>query len=687
MKRFENSAEQPILQMGFARFSVAFDDSGLPCDCVFAQVNSAFDALFSCKGKDVIGKTLSEVFQPMIDLKDNSIRTLIERVIREGSAELELCFEKQQRWITILAFSGDTGTISAVFSDQSEPKKIERALRDADERFVKLFNTGTDAAIIVRKSDGCIVAVNMSFVSLSQFTRKELVGKSIAELGLFARMNADSASEQIMSVATLDKAEISICRKDKSNFVGRISAKAIQLWGSKHVCIYIRDIAQYTQADESLVVSEANYRRLFEAAQDGILILDAESGKITSVNPFLINLLGYSEEEFLEKCIWDLGVFKDILANRENFLELQSKEYIRYENLPLETVDGRRVHVEFVSNVYLVGSRKVIQCNIRDITERKMLEAVLEKEKRMYEITLISVGDGVISCDNKSRIIFLNKAAELLTEWTHEDAKNQPLETVFAIVDEFSRRASKNIIRDAIESANVFERGQHILLISKFGIERTVEYTVAPIIEHNGAVIGSVLVFRDFSDKRHEEKKIEFLSYHDQLTGLYNRRFYEEELRRLDTKRNLPLAIVMGDVNGLKLVNDSFGHPAGDELLIKVASVMQKGCRTDDILARLGGDEFVIILPKTDSRGAEAVIQRIKDLLANEKVGAVDLSVSFGYEIKQQEDESVQAIFKNAEDHLYRPPQALREPEYAKPNDQSGSQCAFREKHARDVAF
>ena len=655
MARLDHQTEQPEHSLGFARFSVVYDDAGLPCDCVFTQVNSVFETLFSIKGIDVVGRTLNEVFQPMIGLRDSPYLTLIERTIQDGSAELEQYLLKQKRWIGVLAFSNGRESITAVFYDRTAQKKMAHTLKEANERFVKLFNSGSDAAILVRKSNGCIVEVNTSFLSLSRFSHEELIGKSIAGLGLFTRPNTDSGvPEQVVDISSLDHVEVSICRKDGSSFEGLVSAKLLELWGSKHVCIYIRDISIHKLSDEALVISEANYRRLFEAAKDGILILDAETGRITSVNPFLINLLGYSEEEFLEKCIWDLGVFKDILANRENFLELQSKEYIRYENLPLETVDGRKVHVEFVSNVYLVGNRKVIQCNIRDITERKLLEAALEKEKRMYEITLISVGDGVISCDNKSRIIFINKAAELLTEWTQEEAKNQPLETVFSIVDEFSRRTNNHIIKDAIESANIFERGQHILLISKFGIERSVEYTVAPIIEDNGAVVGSVLVFRDFTSKRREERKIEFLSYHDQLTGLYNRRFFEEELHRLDTKRNLPLALVMGDVNGLKLVNDSFGHRAGDELLQKAASVMQRGCRVDDILARLGGDEFVMILPKTDSHGAEAVIQRIKDLLVNEKVGAVDLSVSFGYEIKQQESENIQAIFKSAEDHLYR---------------------------------
>ncbi len=120
-----------------------------------------------------------------------------------------------------------------------------------------------------------------------------------------------------------------------------------------------------------LMDSETRYRRLFETAQDGILILDAETGQISDVNPFLIEMLGYSYEDFLGKKLWEIGPFKNIEASKITFSELQSKGYVRFEDLPLETKDGRLIAVEFVSNVYLVNRHKVIQCNIRDITERK----------------------------------------------------------------------------------------------------------------------------------------------------------------------------------------------------------------------------------------------------------------------------------------------------------------------------
>ena len=152
-----------------------------------------------------------------------------------------------------------------------------------------------------------------------------------------------------------------------------------------------RDFKNWKKAQDLLLASETRYRRLFEAAHDGILILDAETGQIVDANPFLINLLGFSREQFLGKKIWEIGLFKDIVANKDNFEELQQKESIRYENLPLETADGRNIAVEFVSNVYLVNDKKVIQCNIRDITERKKLAdlvnvSLAEKEILLKEI-------------------------------------------------------------------------------------------------------------------------------------------------------------------------------------------------------------------------------------------------------------------------------------------------------------
>lgn len=147
---------------------------------------------------------------------------------------------------------------------------------------------------------------------------------------------------------------------------------------------------------------------------------------------------------------------------------------------------------------------------------------------------------------------------------------------------------------------------------------------------------------------------ISYLSYHDVLTGLYNRRFYEEEIRKVDVKANLPISIVMGDINGLKLVNDAFGHRTGDKLLKVAASSIQAMCRVNDIIARWGGDEFVILLPKTNKGAAEEIVKRIKKLYSEKEINGIEGSISFGWDTKEQEKEDIIKILKNAEDDMYR---------------------------------
>ncbi|MBV7276002.1 diguanylate cyclase [Clostridiaceae bacterium UIB06] len=179
-----------------------------------------------------------------------------------------------------------------------------------------------------------------------------------------------------------------------------------------------------------------------------------------------------------------------------------------------------------------------------------------------------------------------------------------------------------------------------------------VEIMVTSILLNGKKVFHCLM--RDISERKQMELRLEYLSYHDQLTGLYNRRFFEKKLKLMDKEINFPLTIIMADVNGLKLVNDSFGHAVGDDLLKKVVEVMLKGCRSNDIVARLSGDEFVILMSKTNAYEAEQIIERIKAIALNENVGSVEISVSFGYETKNNEEEKIQDILKKAEDHMYK---------------------------------
>lgn len=202
--------------------------------------------------------------------------------------------------------------------------------------------------------------------------------------------------------------------------------------------------------EEALRESEARYRRLFETAQDGIVIIDADTGHITDVNPFLVKLLGYGREEFIGKALWNFGPFRDIRASKSAFDELLQNGYIRYEHLPLETKDGRCLEVEFIGNVYLVGQKRTIQCNIRDFSQRKQAEAtrlVLESElQETQKMTAIATLVGGISHQFNYALTVITTGLDLLAEdGRHQDADGY-LQQMKTAVDQMFRMTRQLLV-------------------------------------------------------------------------------------------------------------------------------------------------------------------------------------------------------------------------------------------------
>ncbi|MDF2614496.1 MAG: uncharacterized protein K0S71_2282 [Clostridia bacterium] len=163
-----------------------------------------------------------------------------------------------------------------------------------------------------------------------------------------------------------------------------------------------------------------------------------------------------------------------------------------------------------------------------------------------------------------------------------------------------------------------------------------------------------IAITRNITEQKKNLLHIEYLSYHDQLTGLYNRRFLEGLLRKLEEEQHLPFTMAMVDVNGLKLTNDAFGHIAGDELLKKVAEILTKECRTEDVIVRSGGDEFIIVLPKTAHEETEKIMKRIYEAVRNKSIGQILISVSIGWETRYTMDQSIKDIIIKSEEHMYR---------------------------------
>jgi len=250
---------------------------------------------------------------------------------------------------------------------------------------------------------------------------------------------------------------------------------------------------------EALRDSESRYRRLFETAQDGILILDAASGAITDVNPFLLEMLGYSLEDCRGKRLWELGPFKDIEASREAFQELQKKEYIRYEDLPLETHGGRLIDVEFVSNAYLVDGKRVIQCNIRDITRRKRAE----RARARLALAVEHTAESVLITEADGTIMYVNPAFEQVTGYRREEAIGQnPRLLQSGKQSPELYQAMWDTLKQGRAWAGVFINKK------KDGTLYEARAVISPMRDETGRIISYVGVERDVTHERHLQDQL-----------------------------------------------------------------------------------------------------------------------------------------------------------------------------------
>jgi diguanylate cyclase (GGDEF)-like protein/PAS domain S-box-containing protein len=393
---------------------------------------------------------------------------------------------------------------------------------------------------------------------------------------------------------------------------------------------------------------------LLDKSSDPIFSFNS-SGKYLYVNRAFAEGVGKSLDQIIGKKIWD--VFDREEADKRfaavNHVFQSGEEKVIEVRVP--RADGDKYFITTITPIINnLGKVMNVICSSKDITDRKRSENTLFNEKERLKTILLSVGDGVIVTDRNAKVELLNPVAEQLTGWTQNEAYGKPFEEVFHIINELTRERCDDPSHKVLNTGINIGLGNHTILISKEGIEIPVEDSAAPIKDKDGNITGIVMVFRDFTEKKKRQAEFEYLSYHDQLTGLYNRRFYEVELKRLDTKRNIPITIVMADVNGLKLTNDAFGHKAGDILLQKIVNIIKRECRADEIIARIGGDEFVILLPKTDSEQAEIIVNRINDNISKEPADPTIMSVSFGWETKRNTMQDLSEVFKKAEDEMYR---------------------------------
>jgi len=342
------------------------------------DVNPFLIEMLGYSKEQFIEKSIWEIgsFKDIVASKDTFLELQTNEYVRYENLPLETLGGeiRDVEFVSNVYLVSGQKVIQCNIRDIAKRRKSDTVLMKSENRFRSVFDTSTDA-ILITTPTGEFLAVNAAACLMFGRTESDIL--AIGRYGIFdlepGRRN-DLQSERNKTGLLLD-VEMAGIRKGGERFPLELSSSLYtDSDGKVRASVRIQDISARKKIEGLLAASEIRYRRLFEVAKDGILILDAASGKILDVNPFLIDLLGYSKDQFVEKSIWEIGFFRDIVANKENFVELQQKEYLRYENLPLETADGRLINVEFISNKYSVGDLQAIQCFIRDMTERKIAD-------------------------------------------------------------------------------------------------------------------------------------------------------------------------------------------------------------------------------------------------------------------------------------------------------------------------
>lgn len=288
-----------------------------------------------------------------------------------------------------------------------------------------------------------------------------------------------------------------------------------------------------------------------------------------------------------------------------------------------------------------------------DITKKKIAEQELYYEKERLKITLLSIGDAVITTDRYKKITLMNTVAETLTGWRSEDALGKEVNLILNLENEITGKKGRNPIDEVIQGRKKVGLENHTLIISKNGEKRAIEDSAAPILGTDGEIQGVLMVFRDVTIKKLKQEEIVYLSYHDSLTTLYNRRYFEEKIIQMEDIKNYPLSIIMGDINGLKMVNDVLGHFEGDRCLIETAEILKNSCRQSDIVARWGGDEFIIMLSNTDEIETEKICEKISKKCLELTNRNINLSISLGYAVQTNVKAKIVKTIKMAEEVMY----------------------------------
>jgi len=548
-------------------------------------------------------------------------------------------------WKAVKVIDGRLESLFLIGTGITEKKKALEALEESEQNF-RLFSEHLPGAAYIKNREGAFIFFNDYFRKNFGWDTSRLLGKQNKQIWL--QDTARELKRNDLEVLSKNRAivyeeEVEVNGKNRTFISYKFpipSSKGTLVGGIS------LDITDRKNMETQLEKSRQRYVETLNLHLDIVFETDGR-GQLTYLNRAGKKLLGIEGEGITRRILaLDMVAQKDRTKIERGFISIMEARQKQPRLLEFEILGSKGKRIPVIGRIApIIGAQGEIEGLrgvLMDIGELKQKEKALVESEERYRGLFNNSRDGIYISTLEGEYVDANPALVQMLGY----GSRQELISKNILTDIYADKSKRPSYRER-------EKPFEVRLKKKDGKTLWVEIS-SWVVYREGKPAYYQGIVRDISERKMYERQLRYKSFHDSLTGLYNRAYFEEELKRLDNGRQLPLSVIIGDVNSLKLVNDAFGHKEGDRLLKKSAQILKKACRKEDIIARYGGDEFAILLPKTSAKAADEATERIKEIASKCFQGYVPISISVGVATKSRSTQDIAGVIREAEGNMYR---------------------------------
>lgn len=652
----ENKKENFLneLPIAYSRHRMIFDDLGNPVDYIFLEVNTAFEKFTGLKKEMIVGKKLSVALPEIFEDSFDWISTYGEVVKEKTNLELKEFSEGLDKWYNIYAYAVGEEDFATIFFDISDSvKKSEEQLAT----YIMLND------IIIELDDDYIVtnmvAPNEAFLFAPI---EETIGTNLVDSlpGDHPRILLE-VLERAKESGRLETTFYSSEFNGKKRWF-QADVKYVEINKKKKYITSVRDITEVRILEKKLSDREQLFSTVFEQAPVGIVIIRGYEG-LVNVNPEFIRIVGRTKEE-LKKMHWSETIHpEDFDIAMENFLKFKNKEIQNYSMmLRFVRKDGTFVWVNMmVDHIKIdtdISDVETHLCIVRDVSDTIEAELALKESERSKAVLLAHLPGIAYRCkfDNKWTMEFISEGCYELTGYKPEQFINNNEISFENIINPEYRDYLWGKWNSNLQVGKILREEYQITTAS--GENKWVFEQGQGVYDEDGKVVALEGLIIDITESKNRELKIVYMNDHDNLTDLYNRRYFFEAIKKYDETGRLPLSIILGNLNGIRLINNAFGNEYGDELIKATAKIMTESCGENAVVARIGGDDFGILLPDADSVMCHEIIEKIKkscEEYENKKGRYLkSINITIGSGTKKDKYENILDVYTLSQDNMYK---------------------------------